>query len=235
MLKQILYARGQIPCLFDQAKKIFSSNPKCVPRTFLQRKEKIIHSALCSFELLFRNLKTSISQLQVSEVIFSLGPTLISPKEVYVVQLPPSLTCKECELKSLNQLDCTRYFFRNVISSGILNLPDCPLLTKMTVMIKISRNNNLQDFMRLRYYKIPKRGKKLTICIHHKNCDHQPFIPFSDENSNDSDTLIQEIENLNINENSDGDLDQFCWIQLLPTVKGFKDLMAVHNHQENWM
>ncbi|XP_023242729.1 MAD2L1-binding protein-like [Centruroides sculpturatus] len=241
MLKHILYARGQIPCLFDQAKRLFVSSSELVPKTLLQRKQKSIHSSLSLFDSLFQNLTTSITDLEVNQVVFSLGPTLVSPKEVYVVDLPPSLKCGECKGKSLNQLVCVRYFFRNLMSSGILNRPDSPSLTNMTVMIEIPRNSNLKNFMKMRNYKIPNRGKKLTICVHHKNCDHLPFVPFCDSDSCDSDTsnhfmsLARDMERVTINSNPNEQLDQYCWIQILPTIKGFKDLVTTQNSMDNWI
>ncbi|XP_052770088.1 MAD2L1-binding protein-like [Mya arenaria] len=158
LFKYILYERQQIPLPFDQIKRelkqsmLQSSNPK---KQSSQTKKAA--NLVPKIEESMKNIIEAFEICpEIKRVMFTIGATTVSPKEVYVVELPPL----NPEAENLPGKVCLRTLFRQLIMQDPLGRVKQISVSSISVLLYGPRHSNLSWFLPKPAYKIPVRGSK---------------------------------------------------------------------------
>jgi hypothetical protein len=121
------------------------------------------HACVESVGTIFATIDYVFQHAQaISQVIFILGTTIVSPKDVYIVNLPES----SLETHQPSYRQSLSVFFRTVISKDwYKNAPQCKSLTKLHVLLRRSRGINCDGVFLLPRpnFKVPQRGHHFTL------------------------------------------------------------------------
>ncbi|XP_076366567.1 MAD2L1-binding protein-like [Tachypleus tridentatus] len=211
-------------------------------KSFLESCEEVFNSVLLT-------VGENQSDFNLQQILVCLGGTPITPKEVYIIRLPHQPTCKHCIHSTPKSFrSCMTRLFKEMISTeGFLSSSKLSP-TQCTIMLQVLRKNPLPKNMEPKlYFKIPFRGKQVILDFCFSNCchvesDHFPVFSDSDINLSESvnnDTNIIAVGGSESTNNSHMDkslvcfmedlalkipsVDDYIWVQLKPTIKGFKD------------
>ena len=119
--------------------------------------QQIFKHILCVFELC----------PEIKQVMLILGGTTISPKESYLINLPPS----NPEADNLSLKSSTRTLFRQLIMQDILGGRKSISPTSLTILVNAPRTMEMLWFLPKSAFKMPIRGEKYIIdLIDHCAC-----------------------------------------------------------------
>uniref|UniRef100_A0ABM5FS20 MAD2L1-binding protein n=1 Tax=Pogona vitticeps TaxID=103695 RepID=A0ABM5FS20_9SAUR len=209
LLKHVLYQRQQLPLPYEQlacfyrrqlprppgqdedvtrkacSKDQDSNNKKC---------QQVLHD----LEGVFQHLENMFSLTLVPRVLILIGGTSVSPKEFYEINLQ-GVSVSNAE-DSLQTAACVRKLFHSLFLADVFSELQSGPAMGVVVMVQGHRNCGIDWFRPKLNYKVPTRGRKLTINL---SCSHS-----------DS-TAISAYQEMNSAWND------YIWFQAPVTVKGF--------------
>ncbi|XP_053918493.1 serine/arginine repetitive matrix protein 3-like isoform X2 [Cuculus canorus] len=166
----------------------------------LDRASKKWQQLLTDLEGLFRHMEVMFSLTRVPRVLFLLGGTVMSPREFYELNLES--ICEGSAEESLEPASCVRKLFRSLFVADVFSeLEDLPVVGTV-VMLQGHRSCGNDWFRPKLNYKVPTRGRKLTVNL---SCDegidisaspHQPLASTRED---------------------------YVWFQAPVTLKGFRE------------
>ncbi|XP_022240149.1 MAD2L1-binding protein-like isoform X2 [Limulus polyphemus] len=228
----------------------------------MRKAKRFLESCEEVFDSVLLTVGEKQSDFKLQQVLVCLGGTPVSPKEVYIIRLPRQPTCKHCIHSAPKSFrSCMTRLFREMISTDGLLSSSKLSPTQCTIMLQVLRKNPLPKNMEPKlYFKVPVRGKHVILDFCFSNCCHvemDQFPVFSDSdmdlgesvnndiniiavgdlestnNSNMDKSLVCLVEDLTLKIPSE---DDYIWVQLKPTIKGFKDSCTKQASELNiWM
>ncbi|XP_060610018.2 MAD2L1-binding protein [Anolis sagrei] len=209
LLKHVLYQRQQLPLPYEQLAFFYRRQP---PRTPGQDEEVVrkVHlkdkdssqkcqQVLSDLEGVFKHLETMFTLTLVPRVLILLGGTSVSPKELYEINLQ-GVSVKGAE-DSLQTAACIRKLFHSLFLADVFSELQTGPTMGVTVMVQGHRNCGVDWFRPKLNYKVPTRGRKLTVNV---SCNHHNSTGLS---------AYQEMNSA---------WDDYIWFQAPVTVKGFR-------------
>ncbi|KAL5008180.1 hypothetical protein ScPMuIL_013761 [Solemya velum] len=184
LLKYLMYERQQIPLPYENIRHELeracgSAETESEPEEF-SRKNMKRSGFYSNLELkrstdVVKNVEEIASKLQQSfevcpeihQVLLLFGGTLVSPKESYLLNLPPLQTGAD----SLSLKTCRKSIFRKLIMQDVLGRMDSVSPTNLILLVKAPRECDLKWFLPKPSYKVPKRGKHFTFNFVCKSSD----------------------------------------------------------------
>ncbi|XP_054846574.1 MAD2L1-binding protein-like [Eublepharis macularius] len=209
LLKHVLYQRQQLPLPYEQlvcfSRRQLPRPPhqgENVIRNVYSRdleNSKKCQQALGDLERVFQHLETMFSLTLVPRVLILLGGTAVNPKELYEINLQGiSLGGTE---ESLQTAACVRKLFHSLFLADIFSDLQAVPTVGVIVMVQGHRNCGIDWFRPKLNYRVPARGRKLTVNLFCSDCDNAKFSSYSEVNSG---------------------LNDYIWFQAPVTVKGFR-------------
>uniref|UniRef100_A0A8C5RTW2 MAD2L1 binding protein n=1 Tax=Laticauda laticaudata TaxID=8630 RepID=A0A8C5RTW2_LATLA len=207
LLKHILYQRQQLPLPYEQLvclcrmqlPKPASQEKDMVRKVYLKdQNNKKCQQVLNDLEGVFQHLEIMFSLTLIPRVLILLGGTAISPKELYEINLQDiSMSGME---ESLSTSACVRKLFRSLFMADVFSELQAVPTMSVIVMAQGHRNCGIDWFRPKLNYKVPTRGRKLTVNL---LCSHENSTALS---------TCQEINSA---------WDDYIWFQAPVIIKGF--------------
>ncbi|XP_041351196.1 MAD2L1-binding protein-like [Gigantopelta aegis] len=173
LIKYCMYEREQIPLPFENIKRDIDRDENARlqlqnEKNFHQFKvlkkvvERKSQNAVFSLEQLFDNLSQLFERYpEVHQVLILLGGTVVSPKETYLVNLPP--TCPDAEPPA--DRSYVKYLYRQLITQDLLGDVKSISPTNMTVFVRAPRDCGLEWFLPKPAFKVPQKSKQFEFNI----------------------------------------------------------------------
>lgn len=153
---------------------------------------------LGDLEGVFQHLEIMFSLTFVPRVLILLGGTSVSPKELYEINLQ-GISLGGAQ-ESLQTATCVRKLFHSLFLADVFSeLQAIPTLG-VVVMVQGHRNCGIDWFRPKLNYKVPTRGRKLTMNLSCSAGDGAAFSSYEELNAA---------------------WDDYIWFQAPVTVKGF--------------
>lgn len=127
---------------------------------------KKCQQVLVELEAVLQHLEVMFSLTLVPRVLILLGGNVVSPKELYELNLEG--ICVGSAEKSLKTTSCVRKLFHSLFIADVFSELKALPVTSTVVMLQGHRNCGVEWFRPKLNYKVPTRGKKLTINL---SCD----------------------------------------------------------------
>uniref|UniRef100_A0A8D2JAE8 MAD2L1 binding protein n=1 Tax=Varanus komodoensis TaxID=61221 RepID=A0A8D2JAE8_VARKO len=199
LLKHVLYQRQQLPLPYEQL-AIFHRRqlprPQAYPKDQVSNKK--CQQVLNDLEGVFHHLEIMFSLTLVPRVLILLGGTAVSPKELYEINLQ-DVSVSGAE-ESLQTAACVRKLFHSLFLADVFSELQAVPTMSATIMVQGHRNCGIDWFRPKLNYKVPTRGRKLTVNL---SCSHDNSATLS---------AYQEMNSA---------WDDYIWFQAPVTVKGF--------------
>ncbi|NXX97775.1 MD2BP protein, partial [Centropus bengalensis] len=201
LLKHVLYQRQQLPLPYEQL-AYFSRRDedasKKPPSVNLASKK--CQQMLMELEGVFQHLEAMFSLTRVPRVLILLGGNIMSPKELYELNLE-SIYEGSAE-ENLKTASCVRQLFHSLFVADVFSeLEDLPVVGTV-VMLQGHRDCGVDWFRPKLNYKVPTRGRKLTVNL---SCGGAINISASPH---------QRVAST---------LEDYVWFQAPVTLKGFRE------------
>lgn len=160
---------------------------------------KKCQQVLGDLERVFQHLEIMFSLTLVPRVLILLGGSAVSPKELYEINLQ-GISVGDAK-ESLQTAACVRKLFHSLFLADVFSdLSAVPTLG-VIVMVQGHRDCGIDWFRPKLNYRVPARGRKLTVNL---SCsDHDGAIISSNAEVNSA-------------------LNDYIWFQAPVTVKGFR-------------
>uniref|UniRef100_A0A670I2T3 MAD2L1 binding protein n=1 Tax=Podarcis muralis TaxID=64176 RepID=A0A670I2T3_PODMU len=205
-MKHVLYQRQQLPLPYEQlacfSRRQFPKSPDVVKKINPKDQEsnnKRCQQVLSELEGMFQHLENMFSLTLVPRVLILLGGTAVSPKELYEINLQ-GISMSSAD-ESLQTGACIRKLFRSLFLADVFSELQAIPTMGVVVMVQGHRNCGVNWFRPKLNYKVPARGRKLTVSL---SCSHS------------KNTVLSANQEMNFN------LDDYIWFQAPVTVKGFR-------------
>lgn len=160
---------------------------------------KKCQQVLVELEGVLQHLEAMFSLTLVPRVLILLGGNAVSPKELYELNLEG--ICVGSAEKSLKTTSCVRKLFHSLFIADVFSELKALPITGTVVMLQGHRNCGAEWFRPKLNYKVPTRGRKLTINL---SCDGDVDISASAQ------TVTSAWED-------------YIWFQAPVTLKGFHE------------
>lgn len=160
---------------------------------------KKCQQVLSDLERVFHHLEIMFSLTLIPRVLILLGGTSVSPKELYEINLE-GISISGTE-GSLQTAACVRKLFHSLFLADVFSELQGASTMGVTVMVQGHRNCGIDWFRPKLNYKVPARGRKLTVNL---SCS---------DNSNVALPAFQRVSSA---------WDDYIWFQAPVTVKGFR-------------
>lgn len=154
---------------------------------------------LSDLERVFHNLEIMFSLTLVPRVLILLGGTAVSPKELYEINLE-GMSVSGTE-GSLQTAACVRKLFHSLFLADVFSELQGASTMGVIVMVQGHRNCGIDWFRPKLNYKVPARGRKLTVNL---SCSNNNNVALS---------AYQEVSSA---------WNDYIWFQAPVTVKGFR-------------
>ncbi|XP_046364215.2 MAD2L1-binding protein-like isoform X2 [Haliotis rufescens] len=217
LFKYFMYERQQIPMPFDHLKKealdksntTTTSLQETTVLSTVRQKRKCFYGSMedkkktslisCVMEMMQRVEAAFVTCPEVKQVLITMGGTVVSPRESFLINLPP--LSPEADLVSLRS--SVKSLFRQLITHDLLGgvKPISP--TNMAVLLYAPRDSGIQWFVPKPTFKRPIRGRQFEYnikCRHHHVGSH-------DLSCDVSEVEISGIEPLDSSVLSDADMN----------------------------
>ncbi|XP_052104305.1 MAD2L1-binding protein-like [Mytilus californianus] len=179
-LKYILYERQQIPVPYEQVKQglkimedqLHNVNDVKTGPEHKQQKPPVRRSFVSKMELrkitkLVKGLDELFEKLvenfeicpEVRQVLFLLGGTTVSPKECYLITLPPY----HPESNNLSSKFCIRYLMKELIMQDFVGKLKDVRTTNAIVMLNAPADSGIKWFLPKPNFTLPSRGTKFSL------------------------------------------------------------------------
>ncbi|KAM9195622.1 LOW QUALITY PROTEIN: MAD2L1-binding protein [Mergus octosetaceus] len=204
LLKHVLYQRHQLPLPYEQL-AYFCRRPSQVGDMIkkppsMDLASKKCQQVLIDLEGMLQHLEVMFSLTLVPRVLILLGGSAVSPKELYELNLEG--VCVGSTEKSLKTTSCVRKLFHSLFIADVFSeLKALPAMGTV-VMLQGHRDCGVEWFRPKLNYKVPTRGRKLTVNL---SCDGDISISASAPSSTTS------------------AWEDYVWFQAPVTLKGFHE------------
>nr|XP_056709331.1 MAD2L1-binding protein [Euleptes europaea] len=209
LLKHVLYQRQQLPLPYEQfagfSRRQLPGSPRQdedVIRKVYSRdpdNNKKCQQVLGDLEKVFQHLEIMFNLTMVPRVLILLGGTAVSPKELYEINLQ-GISVGDTK-ESLQTAACVRKLFHSLFLADVFSDLQAVPTMSVIVMVQGHRNCGIDWFRPKLNYKVPARGRKLTVNL---SCSDR-----------DGPTLASYVE-------VNSALNDYIWFQAPVTVKGFR-------------
>ncbi|XP_009875284.1 PREDICTED: MAD2L1-binding protein, partial [Apaloderma vittatum] len=127
---------------------------------------KKCRQVLMDLEEVFQHLEVMFSLTLVPRILLLLGGNVMSPKELYELNLEG--ICEGSAAESLKTASCVRKLFHSLFVADVFSeLKELPVMGAV-VMLQGHRDCGVDWFRPKLNYKVPTRGRKLTVSL---SCD----------------------------------------------------------------
>ncbi|XP_066479254.1 MAD2L1-binding protein [Tiliqua scincoides] len=209
LLKHVLYQRQQLPLPYEQLAGLCGGRPPRPPRQDEDVVQKVCprepdsnnkkcQQVLSDLERIFHHLEIMFSLTLVPRVLILLGGTAVSPKELYEINLE-GISVSGTE-GSLQTAACVRKLFHSLFLADVFSELQGASTMGVIVMVQGHRNCGIDWFRPKLNYKVPARGRKLTVNL-------------SCSDNNVALSAYQEVNSA---------WDDYIWFQAPVIVKGFR-------------
>ncbi|KFQ14442.1 MAD2L1-binding protein, partial [Leptosomus discolor] len=127
---------------------------------------KKCQQVLMELEGVLQHLEVMFSLTLVPRVLILLGGNVMSPKELYELNLEG--ICEGSAEESLKTASCLRKFFHSLFVADVFSELKALPVTGTVVMLQGHRDCGVDWFRPKLNYKVPTRGRKLTVTL---SCD----------------------------------------------------------------
>ncbi|NWU67167.1 MD2BP protein, partial [Pterocles burchelli] len=204
LLKHVLHQRHQLPLPYEQL-AFFCRRPardgdvvkKPRPMDLASKK---CQQMLTALEAVLQHLEVMFSLTLVPRVLILLGGNVMRPKELYELNLEG--ICEGGAEESLKTASCVRKLFHSLFIADVFSELNTLALTGTVVMVQGHRNCGVDWFWPKLNYKVPTRGRKLTVNL---SCDGD--INLSASAPQDTTSTWED----------------YIWFQAPVTLKGFRE------------
>ncbi|XP_006276420.1 MAD2L1-binding protein [Alligator mississippiensis] len=170
LLKHVLHQRHQLPLPYEQLAH-FCRRPRAAPPPPVEDVIKKLHStdlgskkcqqALVDLEGLFQHLEAMFHLTLVPRILILLGGNAMNPKELYEINLEG--ICVGNAEESLQTPSCVRKLFHSLFLADVFSELQALPVMGTTVMVQGHRDCGIDWFRPKLNYKVPTRGRKLTV------------------------------------------------------------------------
>ncbi|XP_053160169.1 MAD2L1-binding protein [Hemicordylus capensis] len=210
LLKHVLYQRQQLPLPYEQLACFCRSQLPRPPRQDEDVVRKVYprdpdnnykkcQQVLSDLEGVFQHLEIMFSLTLIPRVLIMLGGTAVSPKELYEINLQ-GISVSGAE-ESLQTSACVRKLFHSLFLADVFSELQAVPTMGMIVMAQGHRNCGIDWFRPKLNYKVPARGRKLTVNLSCNDGNRAALSAYQEVNSA---------------------WDDYIWFQAPVTVKGFR-------------
>ncbi|NWI62194.1 MD2BP protein, partial [Todus mexicanus] len=161
LLKHVLHQRHQLPLPYGQLAFHVIKKPPSVDLA-----SKKCQQVLMELEGVLQHLEVMFRLTLVPRVLILLGGNVMSPKEVYELNLEG--ICEGSAEESLKPATCVRKLFHSLFVADVFSELKAPPVMGTVVMLQGHRDCGADWFRPKLNYKVPTRGKKLTVTL---SCD----------------------------------------------------------------
>ncbi|XP_015713153.1 MAD2L1-binding protein [Coturnix japonica] len=204
LLKHVLHQRQQLPLPYEQlayfCQRAAQDGDVIKKPSSVGLASKKCQQVLVELEGVFQQLEVMFSLTLVPRVLILLGGNAVSPKELYELNLEG--ICVGSAEKSLKTTSCVRKLFHSLFIADVFSELKALPVTGTVVMLQGHRNCGAEWFRPKLNYKVPTRGRKLTINL---SCD------------GDVDTSASAPQTLT------SAWEDYIWFQAPVTLKGFHE------------
>ncbi|XP_040467365.1 MAD2L1-binding protein [Falco naumanni] len=170
LLKHVLYQRHQLPLPYEQLAhfcwRAAQDGEAMKKPPSMDLASKKCQQVLVELEEMFHHLEIMFSLSLVPRVLILLGGNVMSPKELYELNLEG--ICEGSAEQSLKTGSCVRKLFHSLFVADVFSeLKALPVMGTV-VMVQGHRDCGIDWFRPKLNYKVPTRGRKLTVNL---SCD----------------------------------------------------------------
>jgi hypothetical protein len=114
---------------------------------------------------------------EIKSVLILIGSTTVSPKEIYMISLPPL----NPEANNVSYQSCVKTLFKQLITDDVFSCSKEILPTNVTVLLHAPRDSGIKWFLPKSMFKVPQRGMQYhlnLICLYNEpvNYNHNLSI-----------------------------------------------------------
>ncbi|NXP21525.1 MD2BP protein, partial [Scytalopus superciliaris] len=170
LLKHVLHQRNQLPLPYEQL--AFFCRRAAQDGDGVEKPPSVglgsskCQQVLMDLEELFQHLEGIFSLTPVPRVLFLLGGNVMNPKELYELDLEG--LCEGGAEESLQTAPCVRQLFHRLFVADIFSELQALPATGTLVLVQGHRDCGVGWFRPRLNYKVPTRGRKLTVKL---SCD----------------------------------------------------------------
>uniref|UniRef100_A0A663E6R3 MAD2L1 binding protein n=3 Tax=Accipitrinae TaxID=8955 RepID=A0A663E6R3_AQUCH len=204
LLKHVLYQRHQLPLPYEQlayfCRRAAQGGDVIKKPPSMDLASKKSQQVLMELEGVLQHLEVMFSLTLVPRVLILLGGNVMSPKELYELNLEG--ICEGSAEKSLKTASCVRKLFHSLFVADVFSeLKALPVMGTV-VMLQGHRDCGVDWFRPKLNYKVPTRGRKLTVNL---SCDGDINISASPP------------------QHMTSTWEDYVWFQAPVTLKGFHE------------
>ncbi|XP_067420810.1 MAD2L1-binding protein [Emydura macquarii macquarii] len=210
LLKHVLYQRHQLPLPYEQLAYFYTRPLPRQPQDgdVIKKKPHLTdpgssrkcQQVLMELEGMFSHLETMFNLTLVPRILILLGGNVMRPKELYEINLEGISVGNADE--SLETPSCIRKLFHSLFLSDVFSELQAVPVMGTIVMVQGHRDCGIDWFRPKLNYKVPTRGRKLTVNL---SCSG---------NSSTNPSSQQGVTSA---------WDNYIWFQAPVTVKGFHE------------
>uniref|UniRef100_A0A8C0ZA37 MAD2L1 binding protein n=2 Tax=Cyanistes caeruleus TaxID=156563 RepID=A0A8C0ZA37_CYACU len=204
LLKHVLHQRNQLPLPYEQlsyfcrrAAQDGDGTDKPLSLGLASRK---CQQLLMELEGLFQHLEIIFSLTLVPRVLFLLGGNVMNPKELYELNLEGF--CEGAAEESLQTAPCVRQLFHRLFVADVFSELKALPITGTLVLVQGHRDCGVEWFRPKLNYRVPTRGRKLTVKV---SCDGDLRVSASPP------------------QHTASAWEDYIWFQAPVTLKGFSE------------
>ncbi|KAM9563812.1 MAD2L1-binding protein [Guaruba guarouba] len=204
LLKHVMHQRYQLPLPYEQLAYFYRRAAKdgdvIKKQASMDLASKKCQQVLMQLEGVLQHLEVMFSLTLVPRVLILLGGNAMSPKELYELNLEGILEGSAEE--SLKTASCVRKLFHSLFVADVFSELQALPAMGTVVMLQGHRDCGVDWFRPKLNYKVPTRGRKLTVNL---SCDGD---------INMSTSPAQHVTS---------DWEDYVWFQAPVTLKGFHE------------
>ncbi|KAM6433940.1 MAD2L1-binding protein [Rhynochetos jubatus] len=165
LLKHVLHQRHQLPLPYEQlayfCRRAAMDGDVIKKPPSVDLASKKCQQALMDLEAVLQHLEVMFSLTPVPRVLILLGGNIMSPKELYELNLEGIYEGSAEE--SLQTASCVRKLFHSLFVADVFSELKALPVTGTVVMLQGHRDCGVDWFRPKLNYKVPTRGRKLTV------------------------------------------------------------------------
>ncbi|KAK2531609.1 Mad2l1bp [Columba guinea] len=170
LLKHVLHQRHQLPLPYEQlvyfCRRAAQGGDVIKKSSSVDLASKKCQQMLMDLEGVLQHLEVMFSLTLVPRVLILLGGNVMSPKELYELNLEGIYEGSTEE--SLKTASCVRKLFHSLFVADVFSELKALPVTNTVVMLQGRRDCGVDWFRPKLNYKVPTRGRKLTVNL---SCD----------------------------------------------------------------
>ncbi|XP_074719518.1 MAD2L1-binding protein [Strix uralensis] len=204
LLKHVLHQRHQLPLPYEQlayfCRRAMQDGDLIKKPPSVDPASKKCQQVLMELEGVLQHLEVMFSLTLVPRVLILLGGNVMSPKELYELNLEGIY--EGCAEESLKTASCVRKLFHALFVADVFSELKALPVVGTVVMLQGHRDCGVDWFRPKLNYKVPTRGRKLTVNL---SCDGVINV---------SSSPPQHVTST---------WEDYVWFQAPVTLKGFRE------------